>query len=346
MNVTPILNPKLTSLSSDTIPLSWRFFPYWAKQTLRSDIYNYKDAQPKITAQRLGESVFPTLKHPLFIIGSPRSGTTFLGNCLSKLATISYHHEPVATKAAARYVYEARWSLDQAERFYRFVYGWLSRIHLDGNLRFAEKTPRNCLIVPFLRQVFPQAQFIFIARDGRDAALSHSKKPWMQSAMASSGHWEPGGYAFGPTARFWVEPERRAEFEATSDLHRCIWNWRRFNEAAIAGLQGLPPDQLLELRYEQLVHHPSLAGQCIRQFLGLEGQQDGSQDSFLQALNQAQTTSVGLWRQELGQAELELIEQEAGALLKAYVTGEMQVSKHQNLPIPNQTTNDLEPSMI
>lgn len=345
MNISPVLNPRLNSFSSETIPLSWRFLLYWSQQTLRSDIYQYRDAQPEITPQRIGQSIFPALKRPLFIIGSPRSGTTFLGNCLSKLPTVSYHHEPVATKAAARYVYEAQWNLDQAQRFYRFVYSWLSRIHLDGNLRFAEKTPRNCLIVPFLRQAFPDAQFIFIARDGRDAALSHSKKPWLQTAMAASGHWEPGGYAFGPTARFWVEAERREEFETTSNLHRCIWNWRRFNEEALAGLEGLPPEQLLELRYEQLVHHPQLAGQGILQFLGLE-EQDPAQDQFLQALNQAQITSVGLWRQELSGADLDLLTQEAGDLLRAYTTEETRFSHHLALPEPSQVASDRTPSPV
>ena len=41
------------------------------------------------------------------------------------------------------------WGFALASFFYRQVYVWLMRIHMDGNLRFTEKTPRNCFIIPF-----------------------------------------------------------------------------------------------------------------------------------------------------------------------------------------------------
>jgi hypothetical protein len=39
-----------------------------------------------------------------------------------------------------------------------------------------DKSPRNCLKVPFLRAIFPEARFVHIIRDGRDVTLSIHKE--------------------------------------------------------------------------------------------------------------------------------------------------------------------------
>ena len=54
---------------------------------------------------------------------------------------------------------------------------------------------------------------------------------------------------YGAYARFWVEPERRAEFEAASDARRAAWVWRSYLAAAREG-------DALELRYEELTADP------------------------------------------------------------------------------------------
>ncbi len=208
-------------------PIRWFNLPYWALRTAGADLRSHTSTRRVLTVRQIYKTLSPDLGRPVFIIGAPRTGTTFLGQCLAALVELSYHFEPVATKAAARYVYEGLWSIAKARSFYRRVYAWLMRIHLDGDLVFAEKTPRNVFVVPFLLQCFPDARIIHIIRDGRDAALSLSKRPWLQAAQGDSGRREPGGYRYGAYAQFWVERERQAEFESTTDIHRCIWSWRR-----------------------------------------------------------------------------------------------------------------------
>src|SRR5215213_3928585 len=48
----------------------------------------------------------PRLSEPVFVLGAPRSGTTFLGSRLGLVSEFSYHFEPRLTKAAARHVYD------------------------------------------------------------------------------------------------------------------------------------------------------------------------------------------------------------------------------------------------
>lgn len=290
-------------------------FPRLLVRTLQQDRVDTRGIPPRpMTASRLLRSIRPALRAPLFLIGAPRSGTTFLGGSLSALPTVSYHHEPIATKFASRFVYQERWSERGARRYYRFVYRTLLRAHCNGDLTFVEKTPRNSFLVAFLHRSFPDARFLHIIRDGRDAALSYSKKPWLQAAMAGSGRVSPGGYPNGPTPRFWVEPERRGEFETTTDIHRCVWAWRRHTESALASGCSLPAHLYHELRYEDLVREPAREGRRILDFLGLSGH-DAARERFLAAVGKADPSSIGGWRRELDEAAVRQMENEAGELL-------------------------------
>ncbi|MEM6812614.1 MAG: sulfotransferase [Pseudomonadota bacterium] len=295
-------------------PIEWSGLLDLVKKTTKVDRKKYQHKGRRLSALRLWHLAFPNLNQPIFIIGSPRSGTTFLGLCVGELSEVSYHFEPIATKAAARCIYEEEWGFQKAKWFYRLVYAWLMRIHADGDLRFADKTPRNCLIIDFLNQAFPKAQFIHIIRDGRDAALSHSKKPWMQAAQAKSSKYEPGGYPYGPYARFWVEPERAAEFESTSDIHRCIWAWRQHTANALEAAIKLPKEHYHELRYEHLVVNPEQEANRILDFLNITDPE--SRFRFHNAVSKVRPDSVGLWKKELSKEQLKQVDQEAGELLR------------------------------
>lgn len=285
----------------------------FTSKTIRADRRHHQPKNIPLTPKRLVDNIFPNLKQPIFLVGAPRSGTTFLGDCLGALPEISYHFEPVATKAASRHVYEGTWNFNQSQFFYKQVYGWLMRIYGEGGLTFCEKTPRNCFIIPFLYKVFPDARFINIIRDGRDVALSYSKKPWLQAASSDSGKLEPGGYPFGAYPRYWVEPQRREEFQSTTDIHRCIWAWRRHLESALKAQENLPPDQYLEIRYEALVSNPKTEGERLLNYLDIRDIK--SRQKFEAMITNANQDSIGNWKNELSAEQLDKIQQEAGDLL-------------------------------
>jgi hypothetical protein len=295
-------------------PLTWFSLLGWARETAIADRRTYIRHSRPFSMRQAVFALSPNLSRPIFIVGAPRSGTTFLGACLGTLPEVSYHFEPVATKAAAKHIYAGDWSRFQSRWFYRAVYAWLMRLHWDSDLRFAEKTPRNCFIMPFLAEAFPDAQFIHIIRDGRDAALSYSKKPWLQAASATSGKREPGGYPYGPYARFWVERDRISEFESTSDIHRCIWAWRQFTASALSAAADLPTSRYHELRYEHLVAHPKHEADRLLDFLGISFPQ--SRTTLQKAIAQVRPDSLGQWQRELSAEQLECITTEAGSLLQ------------------------------
>jgi hypothetical protein len=306
---------EAAGLDPEPTPITLRTLPDLAIRTLRTEINGRRALGRRLepSVGRVASSVLPSLHRPVFLVGAARSGTTFLGEVLGSLPEISYHHEPVATKAAARYVHDGRWPEWRSRAFVRMVYRWLLRVELDGGRRFAEKTPWNTFLLPFLARTFPDLQVIHIIRDGRDVAASHIRKPWLRADSAMSGAREPGGYLYGPWAQWWVPSADRSAFQTGPDVLRMSMAWRLFTEAALRDGPALGPERYLELRYEDLVRDPATEGVRILDFLGID--RSASRAIAMTAVRKADPGSVGAWRQAFDEPTLDTLLADSGPLL-------------------------------
>jgi hypothetical protein len=291
--------------------LSWRRMLRLGVLGVASDARD-RHRDPALRKRPTAHALDPRLHRPVFIVGAPRSGTTFLGSCLGRMPEISYHFEPRLTKAAAEYVYDGTWSRQHSATVFRNSYRTLVLAALDGGRRFADKNPENSFLVPFLAQAFPDAQFVHIVRDGRDAAVSHAEKPWLAAASAGQGQVGHAEQAFGPHARWWVEPDRRDEFSQVSDIVRTAWCWRRFTESALEGLATLPAGRVAEVRYESVVTAPMDAAEMLGGFLGTS---PAGLEALRGGLAGAKPDSAGRWRRKLSGTDLADVEREIGPLL-------------------------------
>jgi hypothetical protein len=290
----------------------WHRLAYLAAAGLVSDHRERRRLTGRPPTRRSLRSLDPRLHRPVFVVGAPRSGTTFLGSRLGLAGGFSYHFEPRLTKAVARHVHDGTWPERTAAAVFRANHRALLLAGLHGGLRFAEKNPENCFILPFLDRAFPGSVYVHIVRDGRDAAVSLAEKPWLAAAEAGSGRRGRGGQRWGPYPRFWVEPARRAEFAAVSDVERAAWCWRRFTGAALEGLAGLPADRVLTVRYEEMVTAPSATARELADFLGVPG---GDRTALERAFAAADPGSVGRWRQRLDATGRADVRRQAGPLL-------------------------------
>ena len=93
-------------------------------------------------------------------------------------------------------------------------------------MRPVEQTPELAHLVGALPLAYPEARVVHIVRDGRDVVCSLLEKTLASDASRRSA--DDAGVAYGAYARFWVEPERRDEFEAASDARRAAWVWRSY----------------------------------------------------------------------------------------------------------------------
>lgn len=291
--------------------LGWRQLVKLGALGLYSDVRDRR-RDPALRKRPTARALDPRLHRPVFIIGAPRSGTTFLGTCIGRLPEVSYHFEPRLTKAAARCVYDRSWSERRGSAVFRLSYSTLLLAGLHGGRRFSDKNPENSFLVPFLAETMPDAQFVHILRDGRDAAVSHAEQPWLQAASAGKNRHGRGGALWGPAARWWVEPDRREEFARVPDIVRSAWCWRRFTEAALDGLATLSPGRWVEMRYESVVTEPMAAADLLGEFLGTS---PAGLDELRAGLARARPDSVGRWRKVLGEGQVADVEQEIGPLL-------------------------------
>jgi len=114
-----------------------------------------------------------------FIIGSPRSGTTLLGDILDLHPQISRWYEPYFIidrffRAAPNDTLTADDATSEVKQYIRGAF----RLYQEktGCDWIIDKSPRNSLKIPFLKEVFPSAKFIHLIRDGRDTILSINRE--------------------------------------------------------------------------------------------------------------------------------------------------------------------------
>ena len=146
---------------------------------------------PLVFAHFEVEKLLPQLKpvkKPLFILGAGRSGTTILGIVLSMHNDVGFLNEPKAlwhaiyphedvignySRGAAHYRLDASHVNNKIKRNAHRLFGaYLASVF---SRRLVDKYPELIFRIPFVRKVFPDAQFIFLVRNGWDTCASIEK---------------------------------------------------------------------------------------------------------------------------------------------------------------------------
>ena len=151
--------------------------------------------------------------------------------------------------------------------------------------------------LPLLERLFPDAQYVHLIRDGRDAALSFLRMPE------------------GTFTRTWAHPDTVAEFA-------CLW--RTEVEAARELGRRIGPSRYLEVRYEDLVAGMEAVVKRICEFAHLPyensmleyaGAVDVSGKPHQQRLLEPPRSGVRDWRTQMGAEDVGSFEAISGALL-------------------------------
>jgi hypothetical protein len=167
----------------------------------------------------------------------------------------------------------------------------------QGKERWGDKTPLYMQHLRLLERLFPEALYVHLVRDGRDACLSFLSVP--QGIMTET----------------WAHPASAAGFA-------CQWRTEVLAARALGRRVG--PRRYLEVRYEELVADPEsvLRGLCT--FAGLTwdpamldypGAVDVSSKPHQQSLTRAPTPGLRDWRDQMRHGDLTAFERIAGDLL-------------------------------
>src|SRR5438046_4205708 len=192
----------------------------------------------------------------VFVVGSPRSGTTFLAGAVGSQPGFVDLGEVRPVKSSIK-----RWAKlpeDQAATELRSTLERVRRLGFVRDLRPVEQTPELSFVVGAAVRAYPQATMLHIIRDGRDVVCSLLEQGWLREREGR----DDVGHRFGPHHRSWVEAERRDEFTGAREATRAAWAWRRYLTAARSA-----PEQTLELRYEEIAADPPAAAERIAERL-------------------------------------------------------------------------------
>ncbi len=252
---------------------------------------------------RLLASVDPC---PVFIVGSPRSGTTFTAVTTGRVRGFADLGELRPLKA----VIGELWALPREEAAARIrrTLIFAQRLGFTAGLRAIEQTPESTFLIPAIVSAFPNARFVHLVRDGRDVAASLIRLGWLRDDRG--GRVDEVGAAFGGHPRFWVETGRAGEFAAASEATRAAWVWRRYESTARRELAETRAHSL-EIRYESLVRAPAAVARDLARFLDA----DDRTDDFVAAFGSTNASAIGRWRHDLDEAQLADVTRECSALL-------------------------------
>jgi hypothetical protein len=222
----------------------------------------------------------PVLDRPIVILSAPRAGSTLLFETLAQASGVytigGESHQLIESIAALRpgrgVVNSNRLTRRDAttaivaELRQRFA----GRINdRDGQpppsgaaVRLLEKTPKNALRVPFLLEVFPDAQFIYLQRDPR-ANLSSMMQAWRAKGWIT--YRQLPGWP-GPWSLLLPPGYERLQGRPLEEV--VAFQWRIANETILDDLADLPRERWTTVRYESFVADPRAE---IAKLLGFSG---------------------------------------------------------------------------
>lgn len=252
----------------------------------------------------------------VFVVGCPRSGTTWLQRLLATHPGIQTGQEthlfnPYLGAPARAWA----WTTDPEraqmgrggvglgcylleDEFYaiyrNYAFDLLERIlaPVDAGCLFLEKTPHHALFIPEIKALLPDSRFIHLIRDPFDV---------VKSLVAASRSW---GRSWAPSS-----PLQAARL------------WRRHVQAARNALHELPADEWTEVHYEHLKERPQYTLGALLDFLGLTYSDDFLQKAVAnnrpEVLKQGGGTPIPVYGHFAQQMERATVEEPDGFIRSA-----------------------------
>ena len=176
--------------------------------------------------------------------------------------------------------------IDAVRRFISGIFGLA--MNETEKKRWLEKTPTNILYMKELLEIFPEAKFIHIYRDGRDVAAS----------IIANGFWP-----------IWENDVLTVYTRLKSrSVRDCAIYWREFLSFGFNQAQKLPQNRYVHIKMEDLI---ATTEQTLRELCDFIG------EDFDQSMMSVTLTkhNIGRWKESFSEKDKEDFKEQAGDLL-------------------------------
>jgi len=213
---------------------------------------------------------------PIFVLGCPRSGTSLLLEALLASGSVrSVQSEGHVLWDEFHHPRDRGWdsdaltAADVGEREREYVYCAIA-LFVRG-ARFVDKTPENCLRVPYLDALFPHARFVFLRRRAADNVSSLIEAWRARPRFVKYRLSEPLQGIAPLDGERWslvLVPGWR-ELRAAPLEEICARQYAACNEAVLEAREATSPSRWVDVAYEDLVRSPADELERIYAALGL-----------------------------------------------------------------------------
>jgi Sulfotransferase family len=240
----------------------------------------------RLEAEPLEEIMEDPLVRPVFIVSSPRAGSTLLFELLAKATGLwsigRESHGVIEGVPKLHPAYYGYWSHRLTEAvadpetihtlrcaFVAELRDYQGRRYLALQeserppwIRMLEKTPENALRIPFLTAAFPDALFVYLVRDAN------------QNVSSIIEAWQHEGFVNIPVLPEWgsgdwhlLLPPGWQQYRDRSLAEIAAFQWAAANQAILDDLAALPRDRWLLLDYQTLTTNPEVVLRRLCTFL-------------------------------------------------------------------------------
>jgi hypothetical protein len=259
---------------------------------------------------------------PIFIVGAPCSGTNIFYRTFAKhpdLAWISNitkkipsslwltrivmlfrtdHRPTEANNVWQKFTRNGDESLGQGDvtaAAREYLHTVLqNNLRIFNKPRFVNKCPGNSVRMDFLKEVFQDAMFIHILRDGRASAYSILRARQRHAGA----YWS-------------VRPPGWQDLLNLPMVDACALQWKMTVEAVLRSADKLPQDQFMEVRYEEFVDRPAEIFKQVGERCGLLWQ-----DDLLQTITGGMDNRNFKWQTQMQDADKKTLNRLLGTFLK------------------------------
>jgi len=270
----------------------------------------------------------------LVIVGAPRSGTNVLRDVLTALPGLGTwpcdEINPIWRHGNSGHPTDELEPAHATERVRRYLRRTFARAHAryagPGGI-LVEKTCATSLRVPFVDAVFPEARYVQIVRDGRDATASIADR-WTSSAglryIVRKARFVPPTDVLRYAGRFVAARLRQRgsrdrrlptwgpRFEGIDDFVRseplirvCARQWAQCVTQSSDALEAMPSDRWLRVHYEELARHPREIVSGILEWLGPPVQATAAA-AVDPAVAQVRGGRSGIWNERVTATDMEV----------------------------------------